>query len=954
MAHTDRINRFLACLAALVLMHGCGGDAAPDSGQPKANAVLMQGVQLLDAATQQAITASDATTLTFVGAPAKVAALVPGDIVIVGELARKVVAVQAAGGSTVVQTTSPEFSEVFKTLQISASVLLTDNLRVPAAAPARARALRETRQAVSVGSSGSLYTVTLQHGPVTGTVTIDQPQVDVRFNYGVATREYASVHFKAAETFDLQIAATADIPPQSIDIPLLSFEVPIVVTGGTVKLNLALSLHVGADGSAILVAAVQQRETLDAGIEATIEPFDVKVTNATTHTFTVTPPQFKGEISAVVSLNPTYDIEVLQYAIAGMGNSLGVRANATATATLDNACERLKVEGFLAADAYIMLPHVALSDGFSWDTFLNSLDLSMQKVEAKLFDLSDPLYDSGDVCVVTNQPPIADAGANASVAPGASVVLDGNASRDTDGTIVAYAWAQTAGTTVTLSSTNTPTAAFIAPAAAGTLAFRLTVTDDAGASASKDVVITVTAPPAGPPLPAAPADLSVQSGDAQLTLGWAPVSGADAYAIYYATVAGVGPFNYAALAGGTKIAGATSPQVIAGLANGVAYHLVVTALNASGEGLASQEAVGTPHATVTSGGAQRHPTLALSIDTGCVVLRDGTVRCWGYGPVGDGKSSFGSITPVPVAGVSNAIEVSAGVRHMCALLADTTVRCWGSNQFRQLGDGSTVPTRLGPVTVVGLSGAVSLASGDNHTCALLRDGTARCWGDDQATQLGVPTPVGLFVTAPTLMPGVSNPVALEAAMRTTCIVDADNRVRCYGAFGGIAGGLPALADQGVSGAVAVAVESGNLCALLGDGSAACWGINSAGVLGNGTTTSSPTPVPVSGLTGATWISGGQFAAHHCALLAGGSLKCWGDNSSGQLGTGSFSNTSFSNVPVPVVGVANAVTVAGTYRATCVVIDDGTVKCWGERFWVGVDGALATAVPEAVAGISTAR
>ena len=115
---------------------------------------------------------------------------------------------------------------------------------------------------MSVGPGGSLYTVTLQHGPVTSKVTIDQPQVDMRFNCGVATRDYARVHFKAVATVDVQIAATADIAPEAVDIPLLSFEVPIVVTGGTVKLNLGLSLHVGADGSAILVVAARQRGML--------------------------------------------------------------------------------------------------------------------------------------------------------------------------------------------------------------------------------------------------------------------------------------------------------------------------------------------------------------------------------------------------------------------------------------------------------------------------------------------------------------------------------------------------------------------------------------------------------------------------------------------------------------------------------------------------------------------
>lgn len=290
---------------------------------------------------------------------------------------------------------------------------------------------------------------------------------------------------------------------------------------------------------------------------------------------------------------------------------------------------------------------------------------------------------------------------------------------------------------------------------------------------------------------------------------------------------------------------------------------------------------------------------------------------------------------------------------MCALLADTSVHCWGSNQFRQLGDGTTAVRANAPTQVLGLTDAVALTSGDNFTCALLADATVRCWGDDQGQELGVPTPPGGFVVTPVQVPNIAAPIAIAAGGVRNCLVTSDNRVQCIQPAG--PGGAPIPVDQGFSRAVALAVEAAdNICALLDNGSAACFGTNSVGQLGNGGTTSSETPVAVSGLAGAAWISGGTFASHHCALLATGSLRCWGSNDSGQLGTGSFSSSAFSSTPQAVIGISNAVTVAGSYRDTWSVLADGSVRCWGQRFWIGADSTLSTATPEVVGGITNAK
>jgi alpha-tubulin suppressor-like RCC1 family protein len=102
--------------------------------------------------------------------------------------------------------------------------------------------------------------------------------------------------------------------------------------------------------------------------------------------------------------------------------------------------------------------------------------------------------------------------------------------------------------------------------------------------------------------------------------------------------------------------------------------------------------------------------------------------------LGDGTTTDRT-TPVTVSGLSNAVAIAAGYEHTCTLLSDGTVKCWGYNGYGQLGDGTTTD-RTTPVTVSGLSNALAIAADRWHTCALLSDGTVKCWGSNFHGQLG--------------------------------------------------------------------------------------------------------------------------------------------------------------------------------------------------------------------------
>jgi alpha-tubulin suppressor-like RCC1 family protein len=309
----------------------------------------------------------------------------------------------------------------------------------------------------------------------------------------------------------------------------------------------------------------------------------------------------------------------------------------------------------------------------------------------------------------------------------------------------------------------------------------------------------------------------------------------------------------------------------------------------------------------------------------CALLADGTVHCWGdnyRGQLGDG-TRMGRLTPVAVNGISTATAIVAGDLHTCAVLADGTVWCWGANDWGQLGYGITSYQMLTPVPVWG--GALTttaIAAGDSHTCALwLTGGGVVCWGQNVAGQLGDGGVYHVSLT-PVWVFGISTATAITAGFKYTCAVLADGTARCWGSnFSGELGDgttteRHAPVDvSGISTATAIAAGTFNstgshTCALLADRTVRCWGLNDYGQLGDGTTTTRLTPVAVPGISTATAITVG--ASHTCAVLADGIVRCWGSGEWGQLGDGTWTD---SLTPVTVVLPGPALTPTPTHDTT---------------------------------------
>ncbi|RYE86372.1 MAG: hypothetical protein EOO75_15805, partial [Myxococcales bacterium] len=280
---------------------------------------------------------------------------------------------------------------------------------------------------------------------------------------------------------------------------------------------------------------------------------------------------------------------------------------------------------------------------------------------------------------------------------------------------------------------------------------------------------------------------------------------------------------------------------------------------------------------------------------GTSALPDATI------PAASGDPSRPAAPLVPEA-TRGVVQLTAGLEHTCALLAGGRVRCWGTNRRGQLGypgvaevGRQRAPASAGDVNVGGV--VRQLVAGRDHTCALLVGGAVRCWGANYSDQLGRgQASDGVDPRSPAEMGDVS------------------------------------LGGQ----ATQIAAGGGHTCALLKGGTVRCWGANNQGQLGYGTT-DAITPKRLPSVAGDVRVGGKvvQIVAgqqHTCAALDSGRVRCWGDNTVGQLGYRGVSSVGDQQAPVDAgdVGVGaevNQLTAGGDQ--TCALLAGGAVRCWGE-------------------------
>ena len=312
-------------------------------------------------------------------------------------------------------------------------------------------------------------------------------------------------------------------------------------------------------------------------------------------------------------------------------------------------------------------------------------------------------------------------------------------------------------------------------------------------------------------------------------------------------------------------------------------------------------------------------------------MRSGRDKCWG-GPkgaylglgtteaIGDDPGEMGEALATVELG-EPALRIANAARGSCALLASGTLKCWGFNESGQLGIGDTQvrgdePGEMGltlPAVDLGQLKPVQIVRGHHENCAVDAGGNMKCWGKGQLLGLesaqnrgDQPGEMGNALPSVDLGAGVKVAQA-SAASGHLCAVLVDGRLKCFGEDNGsnvlwpfgsemlwygwqpgqMGDNLPAY-DLGDHDAVAVEAGDGSSCVLLDDQTLRCWGFAGEGIMGTG----SPEPwlgdpliqVPAIDLGADEMITQFSHSYYHaCALLASGRVKCWGSNTSGELG-----------------------------------------------------------------------
>lgn len=239
--------------------------------------------------------------------------------------------------------------------------------------------------------------------------------------------------------------------------------------------------------------------------------------------------------------------------------------------------------------------------------------------------------------------------------------------------------------------------------------------------------------------------------------------------------------------------------------------------------------------------------------------------------------------------ISDFMEV--GAYHSCQVTPQGGVNCWGRNHIDDmtsggaLGDGTRIDRAQPRAVSMFTSGMVAVQPGEFHTCAMDQFGAVWCWGLAQGGRLGDGTTMSDKLTPAAVM--------------------------------------------GLGQGAAIAISAGGTggCALSRGGEVKCWGENVHGEVGDGTTTARSAPVLVRDL-GTTVVDVSFGLSHACALMRGGVVRCWGDNTNGQLGDGTQTERTR---PVLVMGLFDIVRVSAGDRQTCAVRKGGEVVCWGEGY-----------------------
>ncbi len=327
----------------------------------------------------------------------------------------------------------------------------------------------------------------------------------------------------------------------------------------------------------------------------------------------------------------------------------------------------------------------------------------------------------------------------------------------------------------------------------------------------------------------------------------------------------------------------------------------------------------------------------------CALVSDQTLRCWGSnssGELGVSPPSMAVGRPVAVPGVAGVQDFDLEGATTCALLGDGSIRCWGDNSFGELGPQGPMGSSVTPVVVNGLPAvpATEIVVAASSVCALLQDQSVWCWGKNSDGQLGASGPNSpMPINAITANQGVT---AIDASGSHACALFQDGTVKCWGSNDTGESGqapslvpvVPATAVAGVSGATAIALGFHHSCALVSSG-IACWGFEGDGELGNGALQDAGVQMPqavqiLSGTMPSSLVAGDRVTCAWSPM----DVQCWGSGTGEQLGVIPANGACCEPSPIAFPGLTGVQQLTLGAAHGCALLMNGTVECWGDDFY----------------------
>lgn len=306
-----------------------------------------------------------------------------------------------------------------------------------------------------------------------------------------------------------------------------------------------------------------------------------------------------------------------------------------------------------------------------------------------------------------------------------------------------------------------------------------------------------------------------------------------------------------------------------------------------GEGVA---AAVTPTAVA---GGRAYTQLTAGFNHVCALDAAGAAWCWGQnflGSVGIPATTREVFTPTQVVGGQSFLEIKAGGYTTCGRTAAGAAWCWGRGTSGELGNGATTTSSV-PVQVIGGLSFTKLGRGTYHSCGITAAGDAYCWGRNSGGSLGNGTTTDA-TAGPVAVSGGLKFVSIAGGQDHTCALTAAGKAYCWGGNnnGGLGDGTTTdrLVPTPVSGNLTFSslnLSSYQSCGIVGSNNAYCWGSNWTAQLGDGSLSDRSAPTLVAGNHGFVFVAMGN--EHGCGLTNAGEAWCWGTNGNAELGIGLY-------------------------------------------------------------------